>query len=273
MTDVNVEPFLTSAVRSAIALHMMEDETVECCGLVTLSNGEYEYVPHENVHPDSGKIDPTTGLVQDVFKFSPKVAASITSAKSRVAAYVHSHPRGPVWPSKADMITQKKVGKPAVIVARTKDKVIDIFSHGDHLLDAPLIGRKFRWSVFDCKEAIRSWVWQNEQYLIDSYPRSMDWFLEKDKTKNENMYEKNFEEQGYKEFVADVENSGSALHPAVGDILLMQLDAPVTNHAAIYVGDNLIYHHRIGKSSGTTSLGYLMGTGAVRKWLRRADRL
>jgi len=43
----------------------------------------------------------------------------------------------------------------------------------------------------------------------------------------------------------------------------------VANHAAIYSGDNKIYHHRIHHRSGETPLGLVIQNNYVSKWLRR----
>jgi cell wall-associated NlpC family hydrolase len=151
--------------------------------------------------------------------------------------------------------------------------IIEVFSFGDHLLDAPLNEREFRFNVFDCLSALRSWVWQNEgRYMPPKAYEAGWWTVGMDDpsklSDNPNLYEKHFEDYGYREFTPDFNNANSMWHPKVGDVLLMQMGAPVINHVAVYEGNNLIYHHRVNHKSGPTPIGYLLGTNVIRKWVR-----
>jgi proteasome lid subunit RPN8/RPN11 len=275
--DNMVLDYLTFDVKSAMIQHMLDNLDVEVCGLISLSNGEYTYEPQENVHPQ--KDEP--GL--DVFKFAPKVSKRIVSDKN-VVAYVHSHPNGPMFASLPDMETQVKVKKTSVIVARdTGNGIVEVFAHGDEMLDYPLYDRVFRSGCTDCYEFIRAWKWQVEQTYLDPFPRNDDWY-HMGKKFNENgvymgvdfeqlklnpdMYDKNFESQGFIEYEPDFSNPNSVEYPQVGDLLFMQLDAPVINHCAVYIGNNQIAHHRFGKKSGTNAIGYLLEQGYIRKWAR-----
>ncbi len=40
-----------------------------------------------------------------------------------------------------------------------------------------------------------------------------------------------------------------------GDMILMRLQSQVTNHAAIYLGDNIILHHAFGNLSARVPYG------------------
>lgn len=261
-----LEPFLTLAVKNALTRHMIAQGDNECCGLITLSKGEYEYHPVENVHPKP----------EESFRFDKQTNADVSRKKS-IVAYCHSHPHGPQVPSQHDTEAQARIGKPAVIVARNPATgVIDLFSFGDHLLEAPLDQRDFRYNVFDCLSALRSWVWQNEgRYMPPAFSEDGWWLVGKDSfaelPNNLNLYDKNFARYGYREFTVDLDNPASKYAPKIGDVLMMQLGAPVVNHVAVYVGNNLIYHHRQGKRSGKTPIGYVLGQNCVRKWVRHED--
>jgi proteasome lid subunit RPN8/RPN11 len=266
--DNKLEPFLTLEVRNAIFQHMVEAGEHECCGLITLSSGEYKYVPQENV-----SANPT-----ETFSFSKEVKAKMSRSKS-VVAIAHSHPNGPDTPSAMDMKTQISLKAPSVIAYRNPDTgVVGIFSFGDHLLDAELVGRDFRYNQFDCVQALRSWVWQNEKrYMPPPPPSDNGWWMRgadnaEELTENLNLYERNFERYGYKVYTPDLDGH-SEWSPRVGDVLLMQLGAPVINHAAVYVGDNLVYHHRAGKQSNYNPIGYFLNMGYIRKWVRHESKL
>lgn len=158
--------FLPFEVRGAIVNHMNESPA-EVCGIITQDTpANFKYVPCDNVHPDPMRH----------FLFGPTINAKII-ADERVVAYVHSHPEGPLFPSKYDMEIQAQVGKASVVVCRDpKTKVMDMFSFGDHVLDYPLIGREFRSCVTDCFEALRAWVWQKQKIYTKPFPREDAWW-------------------------------------------------------------------------------------------------
>jgi proteasome lid subunit RPN8/RPN11 len=248
---------------------MLLNKDVEVCGYIRKTANDYEYVPCENVHDKP----------EDHFRFH-KMDQVIIMTDPDVVAFCHSHPNGPDIPSLLDMETQVRVGKPAVIVCRNVlFGTIDLFSFGDHTLDYPLDGRDFRYGVQDCYEALRGWVWQNEHRKMASVPREVDWWNigrgnPAKLSENPNMYETMFEDFGYREYQVELSKPHSVCHPRVGDLVLMKLgNAPVCNHAAVYVGNSLIYHHRVNHRSGKTPLGYCISQNYCVKWLRRADVL
>jgi proteasome lid subunit RPN8/RPN11 len=260
------EPFLTHDIRNAIVEHMLEEAPNECCGSITSSNNGYVYNRHKNVHSNPAEH----------FKFSKSVSARISTSDT-VAAYVHSHPAGMFEPSKHDMKVQVSVGKPSVIATSDPHTgVVSVFSFGDHLLEYPLDGRPWHYGVFDCLEAVRSEMFQRTGIVLPAAPRFNDWWLpgnDEIPDSDRNMYEDNFRRYGYVEFTPNLEDPASESHPQVGDLLLMQINSPTAiNHAAVYMGDNLIYQHRALRQSGKTPLGYMLNVGTIRKWVRHSGK-
>lgn len=98
-------------------------------------------------------------------------------------------------------------------------------------LDAPLIGAEYEHAVTDCYGLVRRWYWQERGVLLPDFPRSPEWW-----DHGGDLFRENFREAG---FVA------AALVPDVGDVLLMPIASRsgVPNHAAVYVGGDLILHH------------------------------
>lgn len=261
---MDVEPFLTHAVKGALVEDMFANLDKEVCGLITLSDGEYRYEKVENVHEEPAHN----------FRMDP-VARMRLMTDDNVIGYAHSHPNGPNIPTCLDMSVQKRVGKPSVIASVDGERgIVEVFSFGNHLLDAPLIGRDFRYGVMDCYEAIRAWRWQNQGYKMDQYPRHDNWWsadgVEGREPTELNFYQRCYSEQGYVSYEPDFSNPMSERHPRRGDLVLMQMgsDIGIMNHAGIYVGNNLIYEHRLGKKSGEVPVGYRLGTDMIRMWAR-----
>lgn len=252
------EPFLPFEVKNSIVQHTMENPLMEICGLITLSaDGVYSYERLENVHEE-----PVSN-----FRLRQEDQIRVVTDNA-VVAYVHSHPNGPNCPSKLDMEIQVGIGKPSVICA-VVNGALDVFSFGDHLLNLPLDGRTFRHGVTDCYEAARGWYWQNRGLLLDPFPRSDDWWSATED--NEDMYLRNFESQGFEAFKPNFKDRNSDLHPAEGDALLIQFDgSKVINHCAVYVGNNLIYHHRAHRKSATMPIGYMIDQNYVKAWVRHS---
>jgi cell wall-associated NlpC family hydrolase len=67
-----------------------------------------------------------------------------------------------------------------------------------------------------------------------------------------------------------VEIAAGAMQP--GDIIMMSVQASVTNHAAVYVGDNIILHHLFGHLSSRTPYGKYYRDRTVRV-VRHKDRM
>jgi cell wall-associated NlpC family hydrolase len=78
------------------------------------------------------------------------------------------------------------------------------------------------------------------------------------------LYDDNWEREGF------VEIAAGAMQP--GDIIMMSVQASVTNHAAVYVGDNIILHHLFGHLSSRTPYGKYYRDRTVRV-VRHKDRM
>jgi proteasome lid subunit RPN8/RPN11 len=267
MTLEEYEPFLPFTVKNDILAHMDTDSPKEACGLITLSSGKYQYEPQKNISKDQDHH----------FQFDKRTSTRLITDDS-VVAYVHSHPFGQAMASKLDMEIQKRVGKPSVISSRDPlTGIVEVFSFGDHLLTVPLIGREFRYTALDCYEAYRSWYFQVLNIKMPQVPRHNEWWnrLNYDNipVEDQDMYSKYYKDQGFRNFEPVFSDPDHENTPKVGDVLLMQMGADVANHIAVYVGNNLIYHHRAGKRSSEMPLGYCLNNGYIRHWLRLEKKL
>ncbi len=174
------------------------------------------FVPCDNVHHDP----------ENYFYFA--------DIPSDATAIIHSHPGGPFCPTESDQRGQMAWGIPWAIVAFDEYRT-EIFWFGDEAEQPPLIGRGFRHYVADCYAAIRH-AYKFECGLeLGEWPREWQWWRSGDA-----LYELGFPLEGFREIaLSDVR---------AGDAVLMSLRSKTPNHAALWLGDGLIYHHMSGKT-------------------------
>ncbi|MGY4848624.1 NlpC/P60 family protein, partial [Pasteurella multocida] len=103
-----------------------------------------------------------------------------------------------------------------------------------------LYGRKFIHGMTDCYGFVRDWYQQELGIELPNYNRVDGWWNE-----GENLYVDNFENAGFYQ-VDDLQ---------VGDMIVMQINATVPNHAGVYLGDGLIGHHLYGRFSSKDVYG------------------
>lgn len=197
-----------------------------------MSDGSY--APQANICEE-----PTKGARVD-----PAVLAGVLDAGT-LRAYFHSHPNGPDCPSEQDMRSQVELDVPWIICSATETASLPPFAFGDQLTDpSPLVGRPFRHGVTDCYAAIRAWGRQERGVLLPDYPRQWEWWLPQTKVEDGevvqvapagDLYRQNFADAGFHQI------DHTEVRP--GDVWLAQVRSSVPNHAGVYIGDGLAFHH------------------------------
>lgn len=206
--------------------------------IVAIYDYGIEYI--ENVHDDP----------ENNFKIAPEKFIEIE--EKGVRAILHSHPDAGLYPTKSDMIAQISCGVPfGIIVTDGKDATKPIW-FGDQVEKAPLIGRGFTYGVYDCYSCVRDYYYHAGLILPD-FPRDWEWWLH-----DENMYLDNFQSAGFHEI------QQSDLEP--GDSMLFSIRSKVPNHAAVYLGDNMMLHH-LG-SQLPVDLARLSRREPVTRWVK-----
>jgi cell wall-associated NlpC family hydrolase len=111
---------------------------------------------------------------------------------------------------------------------------------------APLVGRPFYHGVLDCYSLIRDWYQQTCGIELKQFHRMDDWWNDG----ISDLYTQGFPQAGFVSIGADAELQE-------GDVILMQIRSKngVPNHAAIYLGDELILHHLHGRLSSRDVYG------------------
>ena len=205
-----------SGWKEAALKHAKAEIPREACGLLVVVKGRERYWPCKNLI--SGN---------EFFLLDPEDYADAEDA-GEIVAIVHSHPHTPPQPSEADKISAEKSGLPWHIVQPVTETWGSYEPCG---YEIPLIGRPWLWIVSDCWTLVRDWYKQEWGLELSDYERHGEWWH-----KGMNTFVENFANE-------DFVSVGQDAEPQYGDALLMQIVSPVSNHVAIYIGNDLILQH------------------------------
>lgn len=188
-----------------------QNEPREMCGFVILNGGELEFINCENIADDP----------ENFFEISPDDFVS-TGFRYDIVAIVHSHPGGDPILSVADFQMQQNTGMDWWLVCGDDVYQFPFFE--------PLLGRQFVHGHTDCYTLFRDF-YRLAGVEFPNFERDDYWWED-----GFNLYMDHMEEQGF-ESLTDVKEL------QVGDVILIQVGADVPNHAAIYIGDQMVLHH------------------------------
>lgn len=197
----------------------------ECCGLLINKKGKQLYHRCKNI---------AEGHEDQDFVLDPQDYARAEEEEGEILAIIHSHPNASEQPSEADKVSCEKSGKPWYIVSYPAKKWSEIRPEG---YKAPLTGRSFSYGILDCQTLYIDYYKQNLGIEIRHYDSEYDWWQ-----KGKNYYADNWEKEGLIEIK---DHSKIQKH----DLIFMQIVSNVSNHAAVYLGNNMILHHLMGRLS------------------------
>jgi proteasome lid subunit RPN8/RPN11 len=187
----------------------------EACGLVVIEKGRQVLVICENIAVENNQFE---------LRAEDYAKAENTG---EVIAVVHSHPVTNPLPSQADLVACEASALEWHIVAVITGQWHSFKPTG---YKAPLVGREWAHGVMDCYSIVRDHFKEALGFEIPDFDRDHEWW-----TKGQNIYIENFEKAGF----AEVKDGSLRKH----DVILMQVLSPVTNHAAVYLGNDVILHH------------------------------
>lgn len=219
-----------STWRDEALQHAQAEFPREACGLVVRVDGLDAFRACENRALDAAEH----------FVISAEDYAAAEDAGEIVAVF-HSHPNAPCHASEADRVACEASGLPWYIVGLPSGQWAECVPCGYR---APLEGRPFVHGVLDCYSLVRDWYQDVRGVTLPDFERRDNWWAN-----GGNLYREHFAEAGFREIeLRDAQ---------VGDMILMQVQAPVENHAAILLDGNVILHHLHGRlSCRETYTGY-----------------
>lgn len=202
--------------------HALDCYPRESCGLLVIVQGIETYLPCINMAVGS-----------ENFAISP-IDYARCEDMGVVIGIVHSHPNQQPTPSQADLVACEESNLPWYIVGinpESGSRWLEVKPSG---YIAPLLGRQFTHGVLDCYSLVKDWYRLEQGIILPDFDRKDFWW----KT-GESLYEDNFRQAGFK--IVD--------KPEYGDGIIMQIQSDVPNHAAVYLGDNIIIHHMYNQLS------------------------
>lgn len=224
---------ITKPIKRLILDHAKEQYPKECCGILTTDN---EYLACENIHPDP----------ENHFRLDPRIVAL---NEGFIQAIVHSHPDRTSKMSPSDRAYMEFHNIPYIIVALPSEE-IGIYAPTGY--KAPLLGRSFVHGILDCYGLVVDFYERELGIKLKNYPREDKWWEDKN---SEPLYEKYYEEAGFKEIEGDLQ---------YGDLILCKVQPTEhVNHTLIYLGErenfvsedkpcfgnNMVLHHMYGRKS------------------------
>ncbi|MEL6959707.1 MAG: C40 family peptidase [Pseudomonadota bacterium] len=221
-------PF-TPPVLAEAKRHAAQDAPNEACGLVVSG----DYIPCANVADDPASQ----------FKIAAEELAQ-AYASGTLEGVVHSHPGGPYWPTRADMLGQLETQVPwAILVPGEETAELACWWGGKRppvfTSDGLHVPRAFLPQVSDCYSIIQDWFLEARGVALMDMPRQWEWW--KDLDTYGSLYLENFEQAGFECVSQDPDAFARLAEP--GDVYLMKIRSKVPNHGGIYLGEGLNLEH------------------------------
>lgn len=221
----------------AIREHVAAEYPREACGLVIQSGNTQRYIPCRNVS--------ATPEEQFTMSGEDQIAAM---AQGDVLMVVHSHPDvAELIPSEYDRVRCDHSGYEWGIMS---------WPDGDWCVISPrterdYTGRPWVLGHADCWSLVIDYYRREFGITLENFSVEREWW-----NQGENLYDDNWQSAGFAEVAL------AEMLP--GDLILMRIGSRVVNHAAIYIGDNLMLHHNHSNLSTRVPYGDYWRTRTAR---------
>lgn len=215
-------------------LDAVQKSPAESCGLIIDGGDDLRYIACRNI-----------SHVGDQFAIDEKDYYEAED-QGQVLCIVHSHPTTRPEPSIGDLVGIEKTQLPWLIV----NPLTNEFTFNDPSgFVLPLIGREFIHGIVDCLTIIQD-VYKMIGIEMPDYERDNNWW-----NAGKNHYLDRFEECGF--YLPDDQKKLQNF-----DVVLMQVQSPVPNHAGVFL-DNYLIHHCGGRLSCRAVYGGIWQQGTT----------
>jgi len=202
--------------------HAKECLPKESCGLLAIVKGKEVYFPCKNLANDQITY----------FIIDPDDWANAEDS-GELVGLIHSHPKGPIFPSEADKLACEYLGLQWHIYSPEIDDWHSFKPSG--YKSSKVIGKTWIWGAADCWTIVVDYF--NEKGL-----KVGDMIRPKDPVEmlTNRKFEKEIPLCNFKEVNDDIKED---------DLLLMSMAKNTGCHVGIYVGDQMVLHHQVGRLS------------------------
>lgn len=206
--------------------HAAREYPREACGLIAVVRGKERYLPCRNIAESN----------HENFVLHHEDYAKAEDL-GEILALVHSHPDAGNQPSQADRVQCAASGLPWYIVSvNAQGETSDIARYEPEDYEAPLVGRQFAHGVLDCYTLIQDYYKRELNIVLPDFERADDWW-----NKGDDLYMQHFADAGFAPIKGTIRKH---------DVIIMQVRAPVPNHAGVFIGDpDRMLHHMHGRLS------------------------
>jgi len=202
----------------------------ESCGLVVDNGGQLQYIEAANCAPD-----PTQSFLIDPLFYAAYAVHGL------IQFVVHSHPNRSPEPTDADKASSERAAIPFLIVSYPSGESQSYYPQGYR---PEYIGRQFVYGIFDCYSLVRDFYQDEFDIQLPDYERPpYNWWKD---PANENLLMTQYESNGFRQ----------VSKPQHGDIIVMQLQGCLPNHAAVYLEGGLMIHQTFNTISLQEQYGH-----------------
>ena len=231
---------LGKQIESAIKQFAEQDYPNESCGVITKVGKKLVAVRCDNVadQPEHRFVIATEEYRQHL-------------DNGDVYGIWHSHVNESSAPSTTDIAACNATGVDWFIIAiHSNDDGLFIFSEIEHVapqdIEEGYLERPYIYGVKDCFTLTRDYYQKEFSITIDfraeGYPELLDW-----EQQGINMLVNSYKEAGFVSLINE--------EAVDGDLFLIKISPTVTDHIAVYIGDDRILHHCMGRLSRTDVYG------------------
>ena len=210
-----------------IEQHFADEYPREGCGVIAVVKGKKRWFPCTNIAED----DEDFVIDSDEFLKLQRT--------TDIVGIVHSHPDASSEPTEGDKKYCNALGIKYYIFSYP-DMDLTVLEPENTTTD--LFGREYEFGVRDCFEALRDYLAAQSikiparaMFQDNWWKKGLDYFTEE-----------TIANWGHKPV------SLQELQP--NDVLIFKVDSEVNNHCGVYVGNDILYHHAIGRLSCRESI-------------------